>query len=190
MKKVLFIILMVAVAWTFGFAADEAAEETQREFTGTAKCKMCHKKEADGDQAGKWEAGPHSKAYATLANEQSLAIAKEKGIENPQQADECLVCHVTAHGVDAKFLGKKHDVADGVGCESCHGAGGDYYSKKTMEAIFNGEVEAESVGLLTITEETCTVCHNEKSPTYKEFKYAEMLKQISHPYPEGKRPAK
>ena len=37
------------------------------------------------------------------------------------------------HGAAAELLGKKYDVAEGVGCESCHGAGADYKKKKIME---------------------------------------------------------
>ena len=32
-------------------------------------------------------------------------------------------------------------------------------------------------------EETCIGCHNEESPTYKEFKFDEYSEQIAHPIP-------
>jgi hypothetical protein len=32
-------------------------------------------------------------------------------------------------------------------------------------------------------EKLCIGCHNEESPTYKEFNYAEAVKQIAHPRP-------
>jgi hypothetical protein len=54
-----------------------------------------------------------------------------------------------------------------------------------MKAIFAGEVDPASVGLLAVTEESCTGCHNEKSPGFKGFNFEEMSAKIAHPYPEG-----
>jgi len=159
--------------------------QDQRTFIGVARCKTCHRKPEVGEQFRIWEESAHSKAYQTLASEEAKAIGAKKGIENPQTADECLKCHVTGHGVAAEFLGPKYDIADGVGCESCHGPGGDYYKKATMEAAYKGEIKPESVGLVIPTEETCTGCHNEESPTFKSFNFEEMAKKIAHPIPEG-----
>ena len=159
--------------------------QDQRSFEGVGRCKTCHKKPEQGEQFRLWSEGRHAKAFETLASEEAAAIAAEKGIENPQTADECLTCHVTAHGVAEELLGKRFKVEDGVGCESCHGAGGDYYKKKTMKALFAGEIEPESVGLVVQTEEVCTACHNEESPTFKEFNFEERVKEIAHPIPEG-----
>lgn len=188
MGKRLVILLAIALVAAWGIAAfqgNAVAEEKQREFVGASKCKTCHKKEEQGAQFVKWSESPHAKAYATLASDEAKAIAKEKGIEDPQKADECLKCHVTGHGVAAEFLGTKYDVADGVGCESCHGAGGDYYRKKTMAAITAGEIDGATVGLVRPTEETCKGCHNEESPTFDGFDFKEMAKKIAHPWPDA-----
>lgn len=159
--------------------------QEQRTFEGVARCKTCHRKPEQGEQFRIWEESAHSEAYATLACEKAKEVAAEMGIENPQQAEECLTCHVTAHGVAEEYLGRRYDIADGVGCESCHGAGGDYYKKTTMEAIYAGELEGESVGLITPTEEVCVQCHNEESPTFKGFDFEEYVEKIAHPIPEG-----
>ncbi len=157
------------------------------EFIGAAKCKTCHKKAEAGEQYPKWEASAHAGAYATLATDKAKEIAAAKGIENPQTADECLACHVTAHGVAAELLGPKYSVEEGVSCESCHGAGGNYYKKKTMASITSGEIEGASVGLVAPTEETCVACHNDKSPTFKGFDFAEYSEKIAHPIPDAKK---
>lgn len=187
-------LLALVVGWSFMVGE---AEETQREFVGVGNCKMCHK-----HQYKVWSEKVHAKAFEVLANEESQKIAKEKGLGNPQEAPECLKCHVTGFmelegltlalkdgeatigGDNAAHLGKKHDAKDGVGCESCHGAGGDYWKKKTMEGIASGEIDGASVGLLEPNEALCVGCHNEESPTYKEFKFDEMVKMIAHPNPE------
>lgn len=154
------------------------------EFTGAAKCKTCHRKPESGEQYPKWEEGPHSKAYMTLASDEAKAIAAERGIDNPQESAECLQCHVTAYDAPAELLGSKYSVEEGVGCESCHGAGGNYYKKSTMKSITAGEIEGSSVGLVTPDEALCTTCHNENSPTFKGFDFAEYSAKIAHPIPE------
>lgn len=159
--------------------------QDQRSFQGVGRCQTCHKKPEQGEQMRIWEESAHSKAYETLASDKAKEIGAAKGIENPQAADECLTCHVTGHGVAAEFLGKKYSIEDGVGCESCHGAGGDYYKKKTMKAIAAGEIEGASVGLVAPTEEVCAQCHNEDSPTFEPFDYEERVAKIAHPIPEG-----
>ena len=176
-KLILLVATAIMVLATAAVAADPA-------FTGAGKCKMCHNKAKSGKQYELWSTGPHAGAYATLATDAAKAIATEKGLGDPQQADECLKCHVTAHGVDAARLGKKYSIEEGVGCESCHGAGGDYESLKVMKAITSGETDGATVGLVVPTAETCTACHNEESPTFKGFDYAEYSAKIAHPIPE------
>ncbi len=156
------------------------------EYVGAKKCKMCHSKEAGGDQYGKWEAGPHAKAFEVLASEKAIENAKQHEIENPQQAPQCLKCHVTAFPVMADLANQKITLEEGVSCESCHGAGSAYYKKTTMEELRAGTIEPAAVGLVMPTEEVCTGCHTpEGNDFYKEFKFDEYVKQIAHPIPEA-----
>jgi hypothetical protein len=181
------ITAFVVVASLYAFTTPASSEEVQRMYLGVAKCKTCHKTAAQGEQFPKWEKGPHAGAYATLASEESKKIAAEKGIEDPQKSDECLSCHVTGHGVDAKFFGEKFDMTMGVQCESCHGAGGDYYKMATMKGITSGEIDGATVGLVEPNAELCTGCHNEKSPTYKGFEYDKAAAAIAHNLPEERK---
>ncbi|MCB0834094.1 MAG: cytochrome C554, partial [Bacteroidetes bacterium] len=86
-------------------------------------------------------------------------------------------------GLDAKFHGDKYKKEDGVGCESCHGAGGDYWTKEVMQAVTDGTTDGASVGLIKPDEKVCKTCHNEESPTAKEFNFAEMYPKIAHERP-------
>ena len=172
------------------------------EYVGTANCKMCHNKEEKGAQFSKWEASVHAKAFDTLKSEESAKIAKGKGItDEAWEAPECLKCHTTgfvAGGYEVKDEAFWNPAADdrvgakavkrmeglqAVGCEACHGAGSEYKSRKTMSAIYLGEIEGKTVGLTKICEKTCVGCHNDESPTYKPFKYEERVGEITHPYP-------
>lgn len=178
------IVAAVAVAAVlYALAGPAASAETQRMYMGVAKCKTCHKTDAQGAQFPLWEKTSHAKAYATLAGEKAKAIAKEKGIEDPQKADACLKCHVTAHGVDAKYIAEGFLATDGVQCEACHGAGGEYYKMATMKSLTKGEIEPASVGLVVADAKTCTKCHNQESPTFKGFEFEKMVAKVAHPIP-------
>lgn len=179
MKKTFVIVL--ALVFTIGLLYAGVPGDKARTFKGADNCKMCHKKAKTGDQYNIWKNNVHAKAYATLASEESKKIAKEKGIADPQKAPECLKCHVTAYGVDAKLLEKKFKIEDGVSCESCHGAAGDYYKNKVMKEIAAGKIDGATVGMIKADEKLCVTCHNDQSPTFKGFNYKEFSAKIAHP---------
>ncbi len=178
------ILILVAATMLLGLATTALAEDGL--YVGAAKCFTCHKKDKSGNQMQKWLDGRHSKAYETLAGDAAKAIATERGIEDAQKADQCLKCHVTAAGAAAEAFDPKGKYAleDGVGCESCHGAGSEYKSMKVMKAITAGTTDGATVGLISPTAETCTGCHNEESPTFKGFNFEEASAKIAHPIPE------
>jgi len=153
------------------------------QYIGASRCRTCHRTEKSGDQYTIWEQSAHAKAFATLATPEALKVGKERGIDNPQTSPECLQCHVTAYNVDAAQLGEKYDKAEGVSCETCHGPGGDYYKKATMEGVTKGEIDPASVGLVKPEEALCRGCHNEKSPFFKGFNFEEFKAKIAHPIP-------
>ena len=72
---------------------------------------------------------PHSNAYKVLLNEDSKRIARNLGLSNAHEAEVCLDCH--ADNVPEERRGPKFQVADGVGCESCHGGSESYISSHT-----------------------------------------------------------
>jgi len=143
----------------------DAGAQPTHDWIGVDRCGRCHRKELYGDQVAAWRQDVHARALETLRSERSLAIAKQKGLAvPPDQAPECLACHVTAHGVAPERIAYELDPADGVQCESCHGPGADYRKKKIM----SDRDEAVAHGLWKADEDpaVCTACHNEKSPTW------------------------
>jgi hypothetical protein len=76
-----------------------------------------------------------------------------------------------------------------VQCETCHGAGSKYKKKTIMKS----REQSLANGMKAIfakdgsAEKQCLECHNDKSPTHKEFMFAEMWKKIAHPRPEEKK---
>ncbi|MCK4413024.1 MAG: cytochrome c family protein [Candidatus Eisenbacteria sp.] len=175
------LLLVVALVWVVQANGEEAkkAEEQEHGFIGALSCKACHKSEAKGDQYGKWLASPHAHAYQSLLTDESKKIAKELGIEvAPEEAAQCLKCHVTAWDAKAELFGKKYDKIEGVSCESCHGPAADW-----KIAHMKDVEKAMTLGMIAPAEELCLSCHNDESPTFKEFKFEEAMAVVAHPNP-------
>lgn len=173
MRRILLLSVMVLlVAAGTTIAQDHA-------YVGVKRCSMCHKAEKGGMIFEKWQETSHSKAFATLASDEAKKIYADMGKEgNPQEAAECLKCHVTGFGVDASLTSAlSHE--DGVSCEACHGAGGDYWKKTVMM----DRDKAIEMGMVADPGANCTTCHNEESPTFKAFNFEEMWPKIEHKAP-------
>jgi hypothetical protein len=105
------------------------------QYQGVASCASvaCHHGNGPSDTKGSeyttWIAqkDPHSRAYTVLFDQRSLLIEKNlKGLRNLKQAQPhkdmlCLRCHVNPDVETAEHQ-ERFSRADGVGCESCHGA--------------------------------------------------------------------
>lgn len=186
LSSTLLIVLILCLAPVDTYAV-RLPGGSSHQFIGVKKCKMCHKKEKKGFQYEIWLESAHSKAYETLATAEAMELGKKNGVSDPQKDSKCLRCHTTGHDAPSALKGKKYDLSEGVGCESCHGAGGDYYKSKVMKGIRNGTIEAKSVGLIIPNEETCRECHNAQGPmpVKEEFNFKKMWAKIAHPIPEG-----
>jgi hypothetical protein len=62
----------------------------------------------------------HRKAFAVLGEEPGRRIAQNLGLPDAEHAEICLGCH--ADNVPPARRGPQFRLADGVGCEACHGA--------------------------------------------------------------------
>ncbi|MFZ1730488.1 MAG: multiheme c-type cytochrome [Bacteroidota bacterium] len=143
------------------------------DYVGSKSCKACHSNAKMGGTSYKtWEGSGHAKALATLQTAEADKIAKDKGFKTKAaETKECLACHQTS----AKD--------DGVGCESCHGAASAFKAKHgkgkdVADAIAAGMILPKVDG--GSAEKLCKTCHNDKSPTHKEFKFKEMWTKIAH----------
>lgn len=193
----LFSVLLVA-AWLGG--PSQQARAAEPEYVGVKACSRCHKKDKDGKQYPIWQKSKHSKAFSTLGTAEAKTAAQKVGVSgDPQKSEACLVCHTTGYGAAKSRFHKKFEMEDGVQCEACHGAGGDYKSKKVMKAIAEergpndkASPTAKKVGLIFPDENTCKRCHSPeikfngktyKNPKYKEFDFKKMFDKIKHPIP-------
>lgn len=62
----------------------------------------------------------HAKAYQSLLSNEAKRMALHLGIAAPEKEKVCLNCHAT--NAPTELRGERFSIADGVGCESCHGA--------------------------------------------------------------------
>jgi hypothetical protein len=134
MKANTLLLLIILSISLLGFSFYRINYNSEPEYVGTKTCGICHKKKDVGQQLKIWQDSKHSQAYFTLQTEKADKIAKEKGYSTKAvETPECLKCHVTGYDIDASMLGKKFKIEDGVQCETCHGPGSDYKSKKVMK---------------------------------------------------------
>jgi hypothetical protein len=172
--------LAIFVVSGMSLAQEKAAPaKAGHKYVGAAKCKMCHNSPAKGEQYKKWSDSAHSKAFDVLATPEAIEAGKKLGVDKPQTSEKCLVCHVTGFSAPADVKEATLVQTEGVGCEACHGPGSGYKDMKVMK----DRQAAIAAGLIIPDEKTCVGCHNEKSPTFKKFVYAEAVKLIAHPYP-------
>jgi YVTN family beta-propeller protein len=143
-------------------------------YVGVAVCADCHGGPGMGYQFSLWKLGPHARAYAVLASPRAFELATAAGVEGePQQAAACLACHTTGNRQGNFDDGYSPD--EGVGCEACHGAGGDYVA----EAVMRDPPAAAAAGLEPVSRETCIGCH--EAAHGKPFDYEAGLSKIAHP---------
>jgi DNA-directed RNA polymerase subunit RPC12/RpoP len=159
-----------------------AADRDAANYIGVKACGICHKAEASGNQLAKWQASPHAKAFEALASDKAKEVAKAKGIDDPQTSGKCLKCHSTAYNFTESVATEKIKVDEGVSCESCHGPGKKYMAKSTME----DREKSIAAGLIYPATQSCKLCHNEESPTYKPFDEKTFFEKIAHPDPRVK----
>jgi hypothetical protein len=157
-----------AVLLTVGYVSMAADPHA---YVGNKKCslKPCHNSDKQGKIYDKWTESKHANAYQTLV---------DKGEE---KNESCLGCHTTGLGKTGGFdpAAPKDDLKN-VGCESCHGAGNDYWKMTVMK---DPEKRTAAGCIDKPTEEVCKGCHNEKSPTFKGFDFKTAFAQIEHRKP-------
>jgi len=146
------------------------------QYTGVSACATCHKGPRMGYQFSKWRLSAHAQAYAALATPQAYENARKQGLQDdPQSSPACLKCHTTAYHESAGGTLESYSLHEGVVCEACHGAGGNY----SLEAIMTDPRAAKTAGLKQVTRQTCLECH--KDTQDKPFNFDEAAEKIAHP---------
>lgn len=130
------------------------------DFTGSDSCASCHAAEH-----AVWARGPHARAFASL---------EAKG---DQHRDECARCHSTGFGEPGGYPDGGPALA-GVGCESCHGPGGNHAGETAPRpgTILGLADKCDSCVILQI----CGSCHDQEWDPNFEFELESKLAVIRH----------
>ena len=124
---------------------------------GADACKSCHKSEHKA-----WRSDPHAAAMQTLG-------------EGDRERVACVSCHATAAASGPLPAGLDgYRTSEGVGCEACHGPGGDHIAAPTADNIIGLGASCPEC----IIEGICTTCH---TPAWDPgWSLKTRLKAISH----------
>lgn len=108
----------------------------------------------------------HAQSYAVLRTPQAERIARNLGLGPASQAGMCLDCH--AMNVPPPQRGQNFNIAEGVGCESCHGGSGQWLDSHTDFDVTLQELRAQGMVAMNdpvVRGNLCMDCHmgtNEK----------------------------
>ncbi len=138
---------------------------TTASYVGSQACQSCHTKEYET-----WSQQPHAHSVESL---------ERKGAANNP---DCLACHTTAMGRPGGFPkdGKPAEHADlaRVGCESCHGPGGDHVKPDAprIGTIVSLTDKCGSCVILQI----CGNCHDDANDPGFEFEVEKKIEAQKH----------
>jgi len=153
MRKFIILVTIISVLCMMSAGFAQEAKSSKFQYIGVKKCKMCHKGEKKGNIFEKWQQRGHANAYAQLASEKSKEVAKKAGVKgDPQQAKQCLSCHITGYLASADQKTETLTMEEGVSCEACHGAGSGYKSLKIMKDLNAGKLKGADYGLVNLSE--------------------------------------
>ncbi len=135
------------------------------DFVGSNACQSCHESEFST-----WAKSQHGRAVDSLT------------ARNKAGDPDCLRCHTTGFGKTGGFpeggdVGAHADLAR-VGCESCHGPGGDHIAPdaKRIGTIVSLGDKCDSCVILQI----CGSCHDEANDPDFEFQVEEHIERQRH----------
>ena len=162
-------MLAAAIAYAATAVSLQEKKPPGREYVGSKRCRLCHNSPLRGNIYEIWSKNRHAGAYRTLFTSEAKKVVTKLGVGKPEKSGDCLRCHATAYGYGKKIVTKKVKIEEGVGCESCHGAGKDF----SKLSIMKDREKAVAAGLVYPAKNVCTKCHNPESPTWDPERYTD-----------------
>jgi peroxiredoxin len=138
---------------------------TRARYVGSDACRGCHAAEYES-----FAASGHARAVGTLAERGSAEDAA------------CLACHTTGFGLAGGFpkdgRPDAHEDLARVGCESCHGPGGEHVAEgaQRIGTIVALGDKCDSCVVLQI----CGSCHDEANDPGFEFEVLDKIEALRH----------
>jgi hypothetical protein len=117
----LLLIATIAIAAFLLVRMSRDMSDESASFTGSERCGACHSSVNAGRQMGLWRNSAHARAFKALESDSAKRYLQTHGLTT----STCLGCHTTI-GREALAGSEFTFIAEGVGCERCHGAGSRY----------------------------------------------------------------
>ena len=154
----------------------EEASAPEARYVGSAVCGTCHDEPYE-----RWQQSAHSGAFFAMRSEIGYDMDRQMGatVGGPAKNGTCLRCHATASDAPAAYRDAGFQLREGVGCERCHGPGGDHVSAMRDDEAMDdmGLVQAPS-------EMPCKTCHKRKKShgrlNTERFSPVEAWESIAH----------
>jgi peroxiredoxin len=142
----------------------EALLPTRAAHVGSDQCKSCHTAEH-----AKWAEHRHAKAFATLEH------------AGKAESADCIGCHTTGYDKGGFPKGGKaaeHAAFRNVGCESCHGPGGDHVGADAPKkgTIVSLADKCDSCVILQV----CGSCHDAENDPGFEYEVKDKIQAQRH----------
>ena len=190
MKYINYFIFLAFIAVLLFFLKNALEpEEEPVLLTGSQKCGECHRLQNISNQQEVWEKSKHFSAFKMLYSLTATDFAAKNNLDEPSKNKLCLRCHTTEFYLRNPGKAPSYEISEGVGCESCHGAGSKYSPAFIMKdnSLFvkNGGIRGD--------ESTCKSCHSPKGNKEQkisenvcpfqaeDFVYSIEFEKIKHP---------
>ncbi len=118
---------------------------------------------ARGSEYTLWlDSDPHAQSWRTLSSDASnqiltkLGIVRQGKLINPQGYENCLACHNTGRTLTDDRITPQ--LAEGVGCEACHGPAQPWYDRHYQASAVPVEGMTD-IRPLVQRAKLCTTCH-------------------------------
>lgn len=159
-------IVLVASVDLLSAKEPQQARESNAMFVGSTGCKSSSCHGGAGEKRSQyitWSRQDfHTKAYAVLLNARSERIAESLGIGAAESSARCTVCHSPLRFVAPSRLARTVQPNEGVSCEACHGAAGNWLRGHTRnDWTYSTRVSAGMRDLRNIylRANACVACH-------------------------------
>jgi hypothetical protein len=155
-----------------GWNADASRDAVWMGVASCASSSCHHENGPKGSKRSEYDtwAGydKHARAYQVLYNDRSERIVRNLYGDQAKPATEqalCLKCHASHDGVTDRGVSERFQLADGVSCESCHGAAEKWLTVHYEAGFKEKSLEEKAALGLRPTKDIlhraklCTSCH-------------------------------
>jgi len=136
------------------------------QFIGAAGCKSSSCHGGAGEKRSQYltwvKQDFHSRAYAVLVNARSARMAETLALPAAQTSARCTICHSPLQSVAPSRLTKMAQPDEGVSCENCHGAAGQWlrgHTRRDWTYAISVGAGMRDLHNFYIRANTCVACH-------------------------------